>query len=261
MNINFDEARLTRWSSRAVMGLAIALTVSNQVGCDSGAQASPQAVVNASETSAATSATDDAADDDSQATSETEGTSKTETQARPNGEENQAVKDSDSKANASKTVDAKTSEQKSGEQKIEWVTEYNPLNRAAAYVILKKGTEPPGPGGYTMTKDPGTYICRQCNAALYHSNDKFESHCGWPSFDDEIDGAVKRKPDADGFRTEIVCANCGGHLGHVFQGERFTPKNTRHCVNSISMKFIPKGKPLPAKLVIEKDKAKAKDDA
>ncbi len=133
---------------------------------------------------------------------------------------------------------------------------YNPLDENAAFVILRKGTERPGPGGYTLTKDPGTYICRQCNAMLYLAKDKFESHCGWPSFDDEIDGAVARHRDADGRRIEIVCANCEGHLGHVFHGERMTKKNTRHCVNSISMKFIPEGKPIPAKIVVKKPAAK-----
>ncbi|QDV43698.1 Peptide methionine sulfoxide reductase MsrB [Stieleria neptunia] len=144
-------------------------------------------------------------------------------------------------------------------QKLDFVEEYNALDRNAAYVILNKGTEPPGPGGYTMTKDPGTYICRQCNAQLYRSADKFESHCGWPSFDDEIKGAVRRETDADGYRTEILCANCGGHLGHVFKGERLTEKNTRHCVNSISMKFIPEGKELPPKLVIKAGAGKPGD--
>jgi peptide-methionine (R)-S-oxide reductase len=144
-------------------------------------------------------------------------------------------------------------DQKQTGQKSKSVTEYNPLDRNSAYVILQKGTEPPGDAGYTLTKDPGTYICRQCNAQLYRSGDKFESHCGWPSFDDEIDGAVKRLPDADGRRVEIVCANCDGHLGHVFEGEKFTAKDTRHCVNSISMKFVSEGKELPAKLVLKKE--------
>jgi peptide methionine sulfoxide reductase msrA/msrB len=114
-----------------------------------------------------------------------------------------------------------------------------PLNEDEKRVILNKGTEAPFSGDLLHEKREGTFVCRQCGSPLYYSKDKFDSGCGWPSFDDEIAGAVLRVPDADGRRTEIICANCKGHLGHVFIGEGFTEKNTRHCVNSISMDFIP----------------------
>lgn len=120
-------------------------------------------------------------------------------------------------------------------KKMNW----NTLTPEEERVIVNKGTEYPGTGKYEHTTEKGTYTCKRCDAPLYRSESKFDARCGWPAFDDEIKGAVKRIPDPDGSRTEIVCANCKAHLGHVFLGEGFTNKDTRHCVNSISMNFVP----------------------
>lgn len=118
-------------------------------------------------------------------------------------------------------------------------THWRKLTPEEAYVIVNKGTERPFTGKYLNNTIKGIYTCRRCGAPLFYSKDKFPSECGWPSFDDAVPGAIKRVPDPDGERTEIECARCGAHLGHVFTGEHFTAKNTRYCVNSISMDFIP----------------------
>ncbi len=120
--------------------------------------------------------------------------------------------------------------------------EYRKLNKEEERVIIDKGTEMPFTGQYCDNFEEGVYVCKRCGAPLYESKMKFKSDCGWPSFDDEIKGAVKKLPDKDGQRIEIECSNCGAHLGHVFYGEGYTEKNTRHCVNSISLVFIPKNK-------------------
>ncbi len=117
---------------------------------------------------------------------------------------------------------------------------YRKLSKEEERVIVHKGTEMPFTGEYEKNTRDGIYVCKRCGAELYRSEDKFDAHCGWPSFDDEIDHSVKKLLDPDGVRTEIECAKCGAHLGHLFEGEHFTKKNKRYCVNSISMVFVPK---------------------
>ena len=122
---------------------------------------------------------------------------------------------------------------------------YNKLTSEEAQILLQKGTEYPHTGEYNKVSAEGTFICRQCNTPLYRTDAKFDSGCGWPSFDDDLGDNVRRVPDRDGRRVEIICGHCNGHLGHVFSGERFTQKNTRHCVNSLSIRFITNGADLP----------------
>jgi len=129
---------------------------------------------------------------------------------------------------------------------------YNPLTDAEKHVIEEKGTEPPFSGEYDDFYKEGVYVCKKCNNPLFTSKSKFNAGCGWPAFDENFPNSVKRIPDKDGRRVEILCANCGAHLGHVFEEENLTDKNTRHCVNSLSLRFIPKGKDLPEAIHNEK---------
>ncbi len=189
-------------------------------------------------------------DPPSKTSSKGDANSKSETKTSDKDKSDAAKSDKESTAQKTTTKDKK---------KVEKI-QFNKLNSDEQYVILHKGTEPAFRGKYTDHFVEGTYICRHCNAPLYNSTDKFHSGCGWPSFDDEIKNSVKRGPDADGSgRIEITCANCGGHLGHVFEGEQLTNKNSRHCVNSISIVFVPKAKELPEVIRPNKSENESKD--
>lgn len=167
----------------------------------------------------------------------------------------------DPKGGDTKAAKSEDTKGKSSAKKVEQPLKYNRLTPEEQRVLLFKGTDRPFTGKYTNSKKDGTYLCKRCNAPLYDSKDKFQSDCGWPSFDDEIKDAVKRKLETDGTgRIEIVCACCGGHLGHVFEGERFTTKNTRHCVNSSSMKFIARGNELPKVIRLESENGEMPTD-
>lgn len=126
---------------------------------------------------------------------------------------------------------------------------YNKLTPDEESVVVDKVTEPPFTGEYDNFYEDGTFICRRCNMPLFSSKSKFDSGCGWPSFDEYFPNAIKRVPDTDGIRTEIECSNCKSHLGHEFLGEHLTDKNTRECVNSLSIRFVPKGKELPERIL------------
>ncbi len=161
------------------------------------------------------------------------------------------------KATGESAKTSTTTQKSSKGKKMSEEPKYNKLTPEERWVLLNKGTEQAFMGKYTDHFVEGVYICKRCNAPLYESKDKFHSGCGWPAFDDEIKDSVKHEVDADGYRIEIMCNNCGGHLGHVFNGEMMTRKNTRHCVNSISIKFIAKGKEMPE--VIGKEQAEEND--
>lgn len=237
--------RLTVHLHRSTAGLCLALVAALAFGCD---RSGPRSANVPADISEADISEADVSEADVSETST--GGVKSSSSPSDDAESGESGSADTSPSNPSPTAMTDTTSPQP--QRTVKLSEYNPLSEMESYVILEKGTEPPGPGGYTMTKDPGTYVCRRCNAKLYRSDDKFESHCGWPSFDDEIEGAVKRLPDSDGRRVEIVCQHCDGHLGHVFEGEGFTAKDTRHCVNSISMKFIPDGEEIPPRIELDR---------